>query len=153
MPFWYKRNVSCSRFRKRYTDAAMEKDRRVLVLEDDPDLLSALERQFAQDAPEWEVIGVRDGVSALQTAHSWQPHAIVLDLLVPQLRGLDMLKQLRQSESGKRLPVLVLTNFDESGFMHEAAELGVADFLVKAHCKPAEVVERVRLIMNAPVRS
>lgn len=129
----------------------MNKTRRVLVLEDDPDLLSALTRQFEQDAPDFEVIGVRDGVSALQTALSWQPHAMVVDLLVPQLRGLDMLKQLRQSQSGRQLPVLILTNFDESGFMHEAAQLNVADFLVKAHCKPAEIVERLRSIMNAPV--
>lgn len=126
----------------------MEKTHRILILEDDPDLLDALTRQFAQDAPEWEVLGVRDGVSALQSVHSWQPHALVLDILVPQLQGLDLLKQLREAESGKSLPVLVLTNFDESGFMHEAARLGVADFLVKAHSQPAEVVERVRLAMN-----
>lgn len=134
-----------------YTNYRMERTQRVLILEDDPDLLSALERQFAQDAPDWEIIGVRDGVSALQTIHSWQPHVVVLDLLVPQLRGLDLLKQLRQADFGKRLPVVVLTNFDESGFMHEAAQLHVADFLVKADCNPREVVERVRLAVNAPV--
>ncbi|MEK7556554.1 MAG: response regulator [Patescibacteria group bacterium] len=129
----------------------MKKTARILVLEDDPDLLAALERQLAQDAPEWEVLGVRDGVTALSTAHSWQPHVIVLDLLVPQLKGLDMLKQLRQTEIGQRIPILVLTNFDESGFMSEAASLGVSDFLVKAHAKPSEVVERIRLALNAPV--
>jgi len=124
---------------------------RVLVLEDDPDLLDALQRQIAQDAPEWEVIGVRDGVSALQLVHSWRPDALVLDILVPQLQGLDLLKQLREAEAGKNLPVLVLTNFDESGFMHEAARLGVVDFLVKAHSRPAEVVERLRLALKVKV--
>lgn len=124
---------------------------RVLVLEDDPDLLDALTRQIGQDAPEWEVIGVRDGVSALQLVYSWKPDALVLDILVPQLQGLDLLKQLRETEIGKELPVLVLTNFDESGFMHEAARLGVADFLVKAHSRPAEVVERLRLTLKVKV--
>lgn len=126
----------------------MTKTHRVLVLEDDPDLLDALTRQCAQDAPEWEVLGVRDGVSALQSIMDWRPNIVLLDLLVPQLQGLDVLKQLRETEVGKNLPVLVLTNFDESGFMHQAAQLGVADFLVKAHSRPAEVVERVRLVLN-----
>jgi len=127
----------------------MSVKQRALILEDDPDLLQALIRQFASDVPDWEVIGVRDGVSALQTTHSWQPHVLVLDLLTPQLRGLDLLKQLRQTEEGKKLPVVVLTNFDEPGFMQEAAQLGVADFLVKAHCNPEEVVSRVRMVAGA----
>lgn len=129
----------------------MEKTHRILILEDDPDLLDALTRQFTQDAPEWEVLGVRDGVAALQSVLSWRPHAAVLDILVPQLQGLDLLKQLRETEIGKDLPVLVLTNFDESGFMHEAARLGVADFLVKAHSRPEEVVSRLKLVVNAAV--
>lgn len=124
----------------------MDTKRRALILEDDPDLLQALIRQFEADAPDFEVLGVRDGVSALQTAHSWQPHILVLDLLTPQLRGLDLLRQLRQTEAGKKLPVVILTNFDEPGFMQEAAQLGAADFLVKAHCNPQEVVARVRLV-------
>lgn len=126
----------------------MEKTHRVLVLEDDPDLLDALTRQFEQDEPQWEILGVRDGVSALQSIMDWRPHIVLLDLLVPQLQGLELLKQVRETEFGKNLPVLVLTNFDESGFMHEAARLNVSDFLVKAHSKPAEVVERVRLVLD-----
>lgn len=128
-----------------------EAQKRVLIVEDDPDLLEALERQFADRASDCEVTGVRDGVSALQVAHVTKPDIILLDLFIPQLKGLDMLRQLRSSEWGKNARVIVLTNFDESGFLQEAIALGAADFLVKAHYSLEQVVERVRAILRERV--
>lgn len=124
---------------------------RLLIVEDDPDLLEALEREFASRAPELEVSGVRDGVSALEVAHTTQPDIILLDLFIPQLKGLDMLKHLRSSEAGKHVKVIVLTNFDEAGFLQEAIRLGVADFLVKAHYRLADIVQRVRAVLREEV--
>lgn len=128
-----------------------EARKRVLIVEDDPDLLEALERQFASHALECEVTGVRDGVSALQVAHVLHPDVILLDLFIPQLKGLDMLRQLRESVWGKNVKVIVLTNFDETGFLQEAIALGAADFLVKAHYSLEQVVERVRAVLRENV--
>lgn len=128
-----------------------EARKRILIVEDDPDLLETLERQFADRAGDCEVTGVRDGVSALQVAHVLHPDVILLDLFIPQLKGLDMLRALRASDWGKNVNVIVLTNFDESGFLQEAIALGAADFLVKAHYSLEQVVERVRAVLRESV--
>lgn len=125
-----------------------EAKKRVLIVEDDPDLLEALEREFAHRAPELEVTGVRDGVSALEVAGATRPDVILLDLFIPKLKGLEMLRHLRTSDWGKTARVIVLSNFDEAGFLHEAIALKVADFLVKANYTLAEVVQRVHSVLR-----
>lgn len=129
------------------TDMSSER-KRILIVEDDPDLLEALERHFRNQAPELEISTVRDGLSALEVAYTFKPDVILLDLFIPQLKGLEMLRHLRNSEWGKQVQVVVLTNFDETGFLQEAVQLGAADFLVKAHYRLDQVVERVRSVLR-----
>ena len=127
--------------------------KRVLLVEDDPDLLDALERQFREVAPDWEVASARDGVAALELALAHKPHVIVLDLMVPRMRGLEMLRRLRKYDWGKDIRVMVLTNFDEGAYLQEAISLNVSDFMVKAHYSLEDVVKRVRSIADERVRS
>lgn len=131
----------------------MEKGKRLLIVEDNPDLLEALERQLAHQAPELEVTSVRDGVSALHVAHVVHPDVILLDLFIPRLKGLEMLRQLRQSDWGKDVRVIVLTNFDEAVFLQEAVALNVSDFLVKAHYELDQIVQRVKSVLRERVDS
>lgn len=125
--------------------------KRVLLVEDDPDLLDALERQFEQTAPDWEVASARDGAAALELAVTLRPQVVVLDLLVPRMRGLEMLKRLRKYDWGKDVQVLVLTNFDEDAYLREAIELKARDFMVKAHFSLEDIVQRVRSITDERV--
>lgn len=124
---------------------------RVLIVEDNPDLLEALERQFAHQAPTFDVTSVRDGISALHVAHVVHPDVIVLDLFIPRLKGLEMLRQLRESDWGKQVRVIVLTNFDETVFLQEAVALDVSDFLVKAHYELDQIVQRVKAVLRESV--
>lgn len=116
--------------------------RRIVIIEDDPDLLDALMREFRHSG--FEVFGARDGVEGMEMALQYQPQVILLDLLLPQLEGLDMLKNLRRYDWGKAVTVIVLTNFDDPSHISEANELGVRDYLVKANYSLAEIVERVK---------
>lgn len=128
-----------------------QKAPRMLILEDDPDLLSALERQFAQEAPEIEVRGVRGGIVAFEVANDFQPDVILLDLLVPQMRGLDFLRRIRNLDWAASVKVVVLTNFDKPEFLEEAQSLGVSDFLVKANHTLPEIVGRVKNLLRERV--
>lgn len=115
---------------------------RVLVIEDDPDLLEALEREFRHSG--CEVFAAWDGVSGMEMALQYEPDVIVLDLLLPRLEGLPMLEKIRRYDWGKSARVVVLTNFDDPSLIAKANKLGVVEYLVKANYKLADIVTAVK---------
>ncbi|MEV7028464.1 response regulator, partial [Kitasatospora sp. NPDC093558] len=81
---------------------------RVLVVDDDPEVRAAVEDGLAIEG--YQVRGAADGLAALTEVASWQPDAMVLDLLMPVLDGLAVCRRLRAL--GDRIPILVLTARD-----------------------------------------
>lgn len=77
-----------------------------------------------------------------------RPDVILLDLLLPERKGLQMLGDLRQYDWAKEIPVVILTNFDESDFIGQAAALGAADYIVKSDNKLEDIVKRVDAILG-----
>ena len=106
---------------------------RILVVDDDPDILSALKKRLL-----WmghDVITAEDGEQALRLVTDDQPDLMLLDIELPGLSGLALLKQLRERRSTdpvQRIPgVIVLTAFGTIGRAVEAMQLGASDFLTK----------------------
>jgi CheY-like chemotaxis protein len=83
--------------------------RTVLVIEDDPSNRSLLVDVLA--AAGYSVLQAADGWAAINLATLHRPHLILLDLVLPQLSGLDVLDELRQRESTRDIPVLVVSAF------------------------------------------
>jgi two-component system response regulator len=122
---------------------------RILLVEDNEDdialTLRALERNNLQN----EVVVVRDGMEALdylfcRGAHQARnpellPELVLLDLNLPKLSGLEVLRQIRQHESGKFLPVVVLTSSVEDRDVVESYRLGANSYVQK----PVNFVEFV----------
>jgi two-component system alkaline phosphatase synthesis response regulator PhoP len=80
---------------------------RVLVIDDETVVGTILRYAFAVDGHETVVAG--DGVSGIEMAHSEHPDLIVLDLMMPDVTGYDVLEILRDDEETKELPIVVLT--------------------------------------------
>jgi DNA-binding response OmpR family regulator len=111
-------------------DAAGEvAGKRVLVVEDDSALRSALRSVLEQEG--FTIFEAADGTRAIEQVDRLGPDAVVLDLHMPGLDGYGVLRQLRARPSTATLPILVLTaNSDEASEVR-AFELGANDFLVK----------------------
>lgn len=114
----------------------------VLIVEDDAPIRRALVDKFTKEG--YTATGAEDGEQGLAMAREGHPDAIVLDLLMPKMDGLTMLKHLREDAWGQEVPVLILTNSNTGEDVQEALKLGVFDFLVKADWRIEDVVERVR---------
>ena len=106
---------------------------RILVVDDDPDILSALKKRLV-----WmghDVFTAEDGEQALKLVTEDQPDLMLLDIELPGLSGLDLLKRLRERHSTEqaeaRPGVIVLTAFGTIGRAVEAMQLGACDFLTK----------------------
>jgi len=116
---------------------------RILVVEDDPALRLGLRRTLLSEG--WQVDEVADGSLALSATVTANFDLVVLDLNLPRLSGMDVLKTWRQSH--KTHSVLILSARDES--LDRIADLneGADDYLIKPF-EPAELVARIRAIMR-----
>ena len=121
---------------------------KILVVEDEEALSEVLKERFENEG--FEVAVARDGEKALQIAQEKQPDLILLDIIMPKLDGLSMLKQLREFEWGKNVRVIVLTNVNDSKQVHEALSLGARDFLVKSDWLISDLVSSVRTQLKQP---
>lgn len=115
--------------------------KKILVIEDDVILSSTLADNLRQAG--FEVIGALDGQEGFAFALEKKPDLILLDIALPKMDGITLLKKLRQDEWGKRVPVIILTNLSSPKDIAEAVEWA-EEYLVKSDWKIEDVVARVR---------
>ena len=112
------------------------------MIEDEEILRKALLSQI--DPKEFEVVVAKNGEDGLKLALQEHPDIILLDLLMPKMDGMTMLKKLREDEWGKTVPVIIMTVVKDDKRIAEALEFGAHDYLVKSDFSVKEIIQRVR---------
>lgn len=113
----------------------------ILVVDDDPTVIKLYERMFAKQG--LEVLVARDGEKGLQMIKDNKPNFVILDIRMPKLDGIEVLKNVRKDEEVKDTPVLILTNYDLAEYREEVGKLNAVDFLTKVGIDPGALVKRV----------
>jgi DNA-binding response OmpR family regulator len=116
---------------------------RVLLIEDDPSIVAGLELNLALEG--YEVVSAADGESGLELARERRPDVVLLDLMLPGLNGLEVLRQLRKTDAD--MPVLILTALGEEADKVLGLQLGADDYI----SKPFSLGE-LRARLNASLR-
>lgn len=111
---------------------------RVLAADDEIELLDALELFFAKE--DIELIKAKDGREALEKFHACQPQLVLLDIMMPELDGFQVLKKIREHS---KVPALMLTARDQDYDKILGLELGADDYITKPY-NPLELVARVK---------
>jgi len=117
----------------------------ILVVDDEPETLELVEIHLRQAG--FEVIGAEDGAAALQKARARLPDLIVLDLMLPEVDGLEVCKLLRRDPATASIPILMLTARASEVDRVLGLELGADDYVTKPF-SPRELVLRVRKLLE-----
>lgn len=120
----------------------MENKKVILVVEDDTPLLNALKEKLSDAG--FTVLGAKNGEDGLASALSGHPDLIVLDILMPKMDGLEMLKKMREDAWGKNVPVMILTNLSDDGSIAHQMTEETFDYIIKSDIKIEAVVEKVK---------
>lgn len=115
--------------------------KKILFIEDE----SALQKTFGDilKNKDYKVIKALDGESGLRSVKEEKPDLILLDLILPKMDGFEVLKGLKGNEETKNIPVIILTNLEETGDIQKALELGATTYLVKSSYTLEEVVKKI----------
>ena len=116
--------------------------KKVLVVDDDANLNTVLVDKLNLSG--FEAVGAVDGEQGLKKALDLHPDLILLDLVMPKMGGLDMLKKLREDAWGKYVKVLVLTLLEQMDYMAEATEHNVLGYFVKTNHSLDEIIEKIQ---------
>lgn len=114
----------------------------ILFIEDEPSLQKTLGDTLRNGG--YNVISALDGQNGLKLAKTKKPDLILLDLILPKLNGFDVLRELKDDETTKDIPVIILTNLESIDDVNKAIELGANTYLVKAQYSLKEVFEKIK---------
>jgi two-component system alkaline phosphatase synthesis response regulator PhoP len=126
----------------------------ILVIEDDPDIRELL--SFSLPKEGWTVVMADDGESGLEKFPTANPDCVVLDIMLPGMDGLDVLRAIKAEPGRRRLPVIMTTAKGEDSDVVSCLELGAEDYIIKPY-SPKVLVARIRKAlrrtMDLPGRS
>lgn len=120
----------------------MENNKKILIVEDEVSLLNALRDKLTREG--FVTLEAKNGEEGLEIALRDHPDLILLDIVMPRMDGMTMLKKLREDDWGKTVKVIMLTNLSDMENVSEAVAQGSHEYLVKSDWKIEDVVEKVR---------
>ncbi len=121
----------------------------VLIVEDEIFLANLLSLRFRKEG--FVVAQAFDGVEALKQLERDRPDIVLLDLILPQKNGFEVLESISQNPQLKNIPVIIVSNLGQDSDVARGKSLGAIDYYVKARLSIDELVGKVRTLLERAV--
>lgn len=120
--------------------------KKILFVEDD----TSLQKTFGTILKDkgYEVISAFDGETGLKMTKEERPDLILLDLILPKIHGFEVLKKLKEEKETQEIPIIVLTNLEDTENVGKALELGATTYLFKTQYGLEEVLEKIKKVLG-----
>lgn len=118
----------------------------ILLVDDDLTLREMYAERLKAEG--FSVEMAKDGEEALSKATELKPNVILLDIMMPKINGLDVLKRLREQDETKSIPVIVLTALIQDREKMESITRGADDYIVKSEAMPGDVIQKVHALLE-----
>lgn len=112
---------------------------KVLIIDDEQPIIEMYKDKLVNEGV--TVVSATSSEAGLKKAKEAKPDVILLDLIMPKINGLDVLKQLKEDPSTKTIPVFLLTNIPEDSGAKKGKQLGAEGYLFKAETEPADLAK------------
>jgi len=122
--------------------------KKILIIEDDQIVANIYRNKFSVEGYSVEI--AHDGHSGVESIRSFRPDAVILDLMLPKITGVEVMKTVRAEPDFQKLPIIVFSNTYLSNMVQEAWKAGATKCLSKANCSPKQLIEVVRSTLSTP---
>jgi len=119
---------------------------KILIIDDDQMLIDTWVTMLRQEG--YEVITSRSGADGIATAKKEQPDFILLDQVMPDMKGTDVLKTLKDDIQTAHIPVAMASNYSENTLMQEAIQTGAIDYILKYQIDPQDLVNKIKNLIQ-----
>ena len=118
--------------------------KKILIIEDDKFLAKMLSRML--ESHQYDTILASTGKEGLIKASGEEIDLILLDIILPDIDGFDLLETIKKEEKTKNIPVMIISNLGQPEDMAQGRALGAMDYLIKSDLSLDEVIKKVRKI-------
>ena len=119
---------------------------KILIVEDDKFLRELIVQKILKEGYQaQEAINGEDGVLK---AKEEKPDLILLDLILPGIDGFEVLRQVKEDAATSSIPVIILSNLGQKDDVERGMKLGAADYIIKAHFTPGEILAKIKSILK-----
>ncbi|MBU2578599.1 response regulator [Patescibacteria group bacterium] len=116
--------------------------KKILIIEDEELLYNILKKKLELEG--YEVSIAENGVEGLEKVKKINPDLILLDIVMPEKGGFEVMEELQKEDDFKDIPIIIISNSGQPVELDRAKELGVRDWLIKTEFDPEEVIEKVK---------
>jgi two-component system alkaline phosphatase synthesis response regulator PhoP len=120
----------------------IDQKRKILIVDDDDSLRNALKDKINQEG--FDALTASDGEEGLKIGIKEKPDLILLDVFMPKINGIKMLKKLREDEWGEHVPVLLLSNDDDPEHIRETLKDNATDYLIKSDWGLEDIIKKIK---------
>lgn len=118
---------------------------KILIVDDEVAIAKIFDQALTQQG--YDVVTATTGKEGEEKAVSQKPDLILLDQILPDINGNEILKNLRSQESTKSIPVAIISNFNHDNLVDEAMKLGASEYILKYQISPQDLVEKVKKML------
>ena len=115
---------------------------KILLAEDDKFISRAYSDGFKRAG--FDVVAAFEGIEAIEKAKTGEFDLILLDLIMPEKNGFEVLGEIKMDDKIKDTPVIVLSNLGQESDIERAKELGAEDYMIKANFSMTDVVDKIK---------
>src|SRR3989344_6625844 len=121
---------------------------KILIAEDDKFLSNAYRVKLEKEGFETKLVG--SGSELLDTLKTYTPDLIILDLVMPNKDGFESLKEIKQHEDWKSIPVIIVSNLGQKGDIEQGVKLGAVGYFVKtdSQFKLSNLVQKIKQLTS-----
>ncbi len=121
-------------------------NKKILIIEDEETLQKAL-AQYLQEE-NFDVLSAMDGEKGIEMVKAEKPDLVLLDIILPKKDGFQVLEEIKQNETTKKIPVILLTNLESIDDIQKAFDKGATTYLVKSEYKLEDIVKKINEILK-----
>jgi len=118
------------------------KKKKILLIEDEQIIIDILVKKLKKEG--YDIVVAMNGNQGLEKMRSQAPDVILLDMVMPQKGGMEVLEEMNKDKGLKKIPVIIISNSGQPVELDRAMTLGVSDWLVKTEFDPEEIIEKVK---------
>ncbi|OGY44966.1 MAG: hypothetical protein A2744_01525 [Candidatus Buchananbacteria bacterium RIFCSPHIGHO2_01_FULL_44_11] len=121
-------------------------NKKILLIEDDPDQVFLYLTKFKMEG--LKLLTAKNGVEGLAMAKKEKPDIILLDIVMDEMDGMEVLERLKKDNATKNIPVVLLTNLVKKELLEKSKQMGAIGFWSKTEVLPKDAVDRVKAILD-----
>lgn len=123
-----------------------ETKEKILIVEDDMYINKMYQLKLNLEGYQVEI--AENGRVGVEKTKSFKPDIILLDILMPEMDGFEVLKTVKANKDSKDIPVLIMSNLGQEDHIQKGKELGAVGYIVKTQYTPAKVVETIKEVLE-----